>query len=93
MDITQAIEQLVPQADYGGYPRGRATYEDPERFRWRDKRPKPPWAEIEPLLDQPAPEPDRPLTAEELKEMLETAAAAGKPGDIRGLERPARRKA
>lgn len=85
MDITQAIEQLVPSANYGGYPRDRAHY---ERLRWEDDRPKPDWSEIEPLLAQPAPEPERPLTAEELKRMLEEAAAQGKPGDIRGMSRP-----
>ncbi len=59
MNVVQAIEVLVPGADYKGpYPRDRRTY---ERLNWKDSRPQPDWtADILPLLPQDVPKPPIP---------------------------------
>ena len=56
MQITEALEILVPTALDGGYPRDEATYNS---LRWDDPRSKPPWTSIIPLMAQPSPRPSR----------------------------------
>lgn len=73
MDITQAIEQLVPKAKYGGYPRDREHFDN---LRWEDERAKPAWDDIEPLLAQKAPEPERPPTTTELWSIMKAKGIA-----------------